>query len=315
MGEDAAPVGLHERQPAQPLEQVVYLGAAGRLGQQLGQQRLRRQAHQGAPLQRGAVGGAGDLLHQLLQQRLDDVGRDLRPEVGRRALVVQIGHQRQGQGVAVGEIEDALDLVGGHMPPRQVGAALLRVEVAQGQDAHHLRPTGVGAPGQARRPPPGEDYQGVGGQLAQELLAQPAVDGRQHLVGIDEQHQPARRVGQMGDGVGLGRQAQGGGESAQEEVGRGVDAPAIEESHPRPGRLGEVGELAHEARLADAAGAKEVEDEEGQFRPGQRLAQQIALGFAADEAPAPRLFQSFLQRTRHSRLGRGESADFADYAD
>ena len=51
-----------------------------------------------------------------------------------------------------------------------------------------------------------QDDQYVGRQCRQELLAQPAVDGRQQFIGVDQQQQPLAPVGQVGDHAGVWRQ-------------------------------------------------------------------------------------------------------------
>jgi hypothetical protein len=85
----------------------------------------------GAGLEGLAVAGAGQALHEPLQQGPDNVRPLLGGEGGRVAAAGRhVGHQRQGQGVAVGEGQGGRVLAGRDAPGVQVGPALVRAQVA-----------------------------------------------------------------------------------------------------------------------------------------------------------------------------------------
>jgi hypothetical protein len=224
---------------------------------------------------------------------------------GFRPLVEEVGHQRQGQGVAVGEVEHAVDLRRGHAPPLQEDAAVRRGEVAQRQDAHHRLPAGVGAPRRGRRLAAGQNHKHAGGQRRQELLAQPAVDGRQQLVGIHQQQQALAPVGQMAHDIGVRRKRERLAQGGKKEVGRGFDVAAVELNTLDAYLMGNVAVFAQESGLADAARPKDTEDREGQLRFAEGSAQPVALTDAADKLPSSGLFQPLLQRKTGHRLVLG----------
>src|SRR5581483_10963255 len=130
---------LYKGKPAQPLEQLVPV----RHPNQLSEQRLGGDADQCARLERGAVAWARRLLDELLKQRLDNIERSLWLEMALRVLRQAIGYQRQGERVAMGELQDRLALAVGHVAHRQQVAALGRAEVAQWYHAQHRAPARV----------------------------------------------------------------------------------------------------------------------------------------------------------------------------
>jgi hypothetical protein len=123
------PIGalLDEGEAAQPAEQLVgVVGAQGR-----GQQRLGHHPDMGAGLQGLAVAGPGELLHEPAQQRPDHVRALLGGQGGRVAAGGgDVGDQRQGQGVAVGERQHGRVLGGRDAAGAEVGQALGRAQVA-----------------------------------------------------------------------------------------------------------------------------------------------------------------------------------------
>ena len=121
------PAGVDERQSAQPAEQLVHVGHV----QHLGEQSFGRGPHQRAHLQRRAMRGPRHLLHKLVEQDADDVrlGRGL--EMYLRALVENIGHQRQRQRMPVRKVEHHRMLRRRNGAPREEVTAFLRAEIAQ----------------------------------------------------------------------------------------------------------------------------------------------------------------------------------------
>jgi hypothetical protein len=141
------------------------------------------------------MSGARYLLDETLEQRTHHVGPVLRAERLLLAAGEQVRDQRQGQRVAVGEREHRRMPGLGDPPRPEVGATVVRRQVAQRHDAREVGPAGVDAPGAGGWVAPGDDDEHLHGQLGQEGLAQPRVQRGQCLVGVDEEH-PARLLRQ-----------------------------------------------------------------------------------------------------------------------
>ena len=92
------------------------------------------------------------------------------------------------------------------------------------------------------------------------LLAQPAVDGRQQLVGIHQQQQALAPVGQMAHDIGVRRKRERLAQGGKKEVGRGFDVAAVELNTLDAYLMGNVAVFAQESGLADAARPKDTED-------------------------------------------------------
>jgi hypothetical protein len=279
------PVGalLDEREPPQPAEQLV--GVAGVQGR--GQQRLAGHPDVGAGLQGLAVAGAGQALHEPLQQGPDHVRPPLGGE-GRRVAAGgrDVGHQRQGQGVAVGERQGGRVLGGRDAAGAEVGPALGRAQVAQRHHPGQVPPAGVGQPAGGRRVAPGQHDQVPGGQLGQQRLPQPGVQRGQGLVGVDQQH----AAGAQGQGLqrrGVRGLAQGPAQGGQEARRRRVEVAPVQPHRRDPGVGGQPGELAQQDGLADPAGAVDVQEGERRLGVGQRGGEQRQLRRPPDKAPAP----------------------------
>jgi hypothetical protein len=124
-------------------------------------------------------------------------------------------------------------------------AALRLVEVAEAMHPDHRAPAGIAAPGRGGGLAAGQHDHAVGRQRGQERLAQPAVDGAELLVAVDQQDaaigQHARRL------AGRGRHR------VLESLGRGIDLTGVEQQDgparvPRPGAA-----FQQQGGLADAA--------------------------------------------------------------
>ena len=146
---------LDKGKAAQPLKR----GVAVLLAQAVCQQAFVGGEGVGAHLQRLAQDRVGHLSDKALQQHAHDVGVALQiVDVQRCVLFKEVGGQRQRQRMAVGHIEDAVDLRRGHALAAQIGLTLVRTQVAQRNDACQRVPTVVGAPGGRRRLAAGHDH-------------------------------------------------------------------------------------------------------------------------------------------------------------
>src|SRR5262249_6799359 len=135
--------GVNERQPAQPVEQVMDIWN----GEHLRKQWLRRQPQQRADLQRCALDRLERLLYHTVEQRAHDVWVGLR-RVGRvGTLRIDIRHERERQRMPMREGERANEAILWHATIRQICPAILRAKVSQWQRAHKRLPARIGAPG------------------------------------------------------------------------------------------------------------------------------------------------------------------------
>ena len=173
---------------------------------------------------------------------------------------------------------------------RQVGLALFGAQVLQRQAAGERRPVEVGRQAGSRRIAPGDDDQRLGRELGEECLAQPGVERREHLVGVDQQD----AAGWPGvDGgrcvvLDLDRVT----DRPQNAGGRWVHVTAVDLDDGPAGFGGDAGVLTQQARLADPTGAVEMEDREGWWLLDQGGVEDAQFGMTADEASVPRGSQS-----------------------
>jgi hypothetical protein len=99
---------------------------------------------------------------------------------------VQVGEQRQRQRVAVREAEGLGLQRLRHSTTRQVVTALLGTEIAKRQHLEYSGPAGIGAPLHAVQLSAGDHDQRLSREARQVLLAEPAIEGLQPFVGVDE---------------------------------------------------------------------------------------------------------------------------------
>ncbi len=100
------------------------------------------------------------------------------------SLAKDVRHQGEGQGVTVRQLEhpavhgivDLLDT--------EVGPGVVQTEVAQRYHPEELLPAGVGHPRRSGRISAGDHDHDVGGQVGQEPIADPIVEGCGRLVGV-----------------------------------------------------------------------------------------------------------------------------------
>ena len=157
----------------------------------VGHQGLGREAGVGAEGERSPVSRRRHALDEALQERAHDVRRLLRAEGACPGAEQQTGQEREGQRVAVGELQDGRVLRLRQATRVQIGAAVVGQQIAQRQHPHDLAPGGVDPPGRRgwrparpRRPGPGR---GVGAGTAR---GSQVSSGASCLVGVDEQDEP-----------------------------------------------------------------------------------------------------------------------------
>src|SRR6266536_6011421 len=88
--------------------------------------------------------------------------------------------------MAMGELDDAGMVRLGNATRLQVGATVVRQQVAQGQDVAKLTPGRIGARGGGRWIPSGHDHQCLVGKLGQQVFPEPDVERGENLVGVYE---------------------------------------------------------------------------------------------------------------------------------
>ena len=265
------------------------------------QQRLGGHPSDGAHLQGTAVEVAGDDLHEPSQERADQIGSQ---RIGRSFTAADdhIGQQRQSQRVAVGQLDQLVVTVRFHATAVQVPAAVLRAQVAQRHHPQQLAPRRVGAPGRARRLSPGEHRERSGWQRRQQHRADPVVQRRQPLIGVEQDHQTttARRPG---DGAVVHRQVERLPQDPQHRRRRRGEVAPVQADHRRVGVGGDGGEDIEQGRLADAWWSVEVQQHEGRFRRLEREAEQLELRRAAHEPVPPSRRQQVADRAGRAQLG------------
>jgi hypothetical protein len=147
----------------------------------------------------------------------------------------------------------------------QLGALRL-VEVVEAVYPDHRAPAGIAAPGRGGGLAPGQHDHAIGRQRGQERLAQPAVDGTELLVAVDQQDGAGRQGAELagpGPLVGPERSAERGSHGVLEPLGRGIDLTGVEQQDgpargPRPGA-----EFQQQGGLADASRAVHQQDPPG----------------------------------------------------
>ena len=93
--------------------------------------------------------------------------------------------------------DPCLAMLGGrNVPLSQVRPALVLAEVSEGHHAQQGLPAGIGPPGRRRGAATGQHHKRLRRELRQECFPQPAVQGRQGLVGVDEKDVASGRGGE-----------------------------------------------------------------------------------------------------------------------
>ena len=137
---------------------------------------------------------ARGLGHEAGDQALHDVGH--RAEVERRAgargvaLGEDVHQQRQRQRVAVGQLDGPVAEVGGHAGAGEHGPRVLRLQVAQGDDAQQVAPAGVPAPRLAGRARPAMTVTAPAGMAGMKSSRNQSSSAQRLLEGVEEQHRP-----------------------------------------------------------------------------------------------------------------------------
>ena len=248
---------LHERQTAQPREQLVRVLQP----EHLPQQHLGGHPGDRAHLQGAAMQPAGDDVHEPSQQRAHQIWGQ---RVGRRLAAANdhIGEQRQPQRVAMGQLDQLI--VAGRIDATglEVLAAVLRAQIAQRHHPQQLTPGRVGAPGRTRCCPSGDDREGGGRQARQQPSAHPVIERREPLIGVEQDHQPAA-VGRPADGT-LARSGTSSTAAERLEHGRGrrEEVAPVQTDHARTGVGRKPRKDVQQARLADARWPVELQHRE-----------------------------------------------------
>ncbi len=268
--------GLHERQTAEPSEELVGVLVGQDGGEQFLGGRVRLRRHFQGP----AVGGGRHLADQAGQQGAQDVGGGCPDALAAPVVLPGGGREGERQRVAAGEPQDAFPQLGRHLGSAQQAAGLRLGERSQFEHPQQSGPGGVGGPLGLRGEASGQHHQGVVGRAGQETLPQPALQPLAVLEGVDEQDRAGDVEERRGGAFEVGRVA--------------ADEAAVEFQQQPAGRPGMVGEAAHQGRLADAARADQVERERRLRVAGQRPGEAVQLLVAADEGLDPRAAQSLL---------------------
>ena len=267
---DQQPAGgqLHERQLAQAGEGL----GRGLVGQHRGEQREGRPARQRRGVQRAPRRPVETVEVDARQLLADRAGGDLLDRQA-RAVAQRPGGELEAQRVAVGDGVDApRGLVVDAVAAQQL-VGLLGRQVAE-RDRAQQRP--VAAPALERRVAAADHDPHVGRQGREHHAAEPVVEHRQQLEGVEDQDHAlaagADRRGGLLDG--------GAAQRGQELALRGGDDVAVELEHDGAGlaRLGREG--VQERRLPDAGEAVDVGDDGpvGLEQPPQLGALALATG-------------------------------------
>ena len=280
----AADALLDERQRAQPREQLCRLLGLEHRAQQL----LGRDARLRADLERAAVLLARHGLDEQRDERAHHVGRVGEPEpqhvVGRaclgRPLRDDVGEQRERERMAVRDVGDVLGEALRQARTREVRADVGEAEVAQRHDAHELAPCGIRRPRRGGRAAAGDHDERVGRQLGQEPLAQPGLERRGLLERVEQQHEATA----VADGA---CRAGARPERGREGGWRRLDAEQVQAQRGDACVRRGVRHRRQQGALADAARAMDEEPRERRRGVRQRRPEELELGLAPDEAPAP----------------------------
>jgi hypothetical protein len=101
-----------------------------------------------------------------------------------------ISQQRQTEWMPVCEAHHPLVQVGVDACADEQGLTVVRAEIAQRNHTQQRSPSRIGSPGLIRSVPAGDDDDRRGGQPRDEPRAEPVIERRHVLVGVDQQHQP-----------------------------------------------------------------------------------------------------------------------------
>ena len=123
------------------------------------------------------------------------------------------------------------------------------------------------------------------------MSAEPLVERRQELVGVDEQDaasRPPREHRAQIAAIGVERLT----ERDEEPQGRGFDVAAVDAHDPSARLVGHARVLLEQRRLADTAGSAEVQRHEGRLTSLERRPEDLHLLVASDKTLAARRRES-----------------------
>ena len=153
-------------------------------------------------------------------------------------------------------------------------------------------PVEVGAPRGCGFVASRDDDQAACRELREQRVAEPLVERRQPLVGVDEQHAAGRPPFQHRAHVAMGgadRLAEGDEKSQR----RGFDVAAIDAHHVAAGLVGHARVLVEQRRLSHPAGSRDVQRHEGRVAGLQRRPEDRDLLLASDETLSASRRESF----------------------
>ncbi len=297
---DAAWFLFHERQAAQPVEEVPSIVD----GQRCPKQALSRRAGMCTDLQGTSVQLAGNTCDETFQQPLHQIGRGAQCRgQGEIAVVLveKVEEQCQRERMAMGRRDEVLVQFVGHAFGTQQHAGIARREVAQRDDDQEITPPLIVEPAGRRFLPPGDDDDGAGRHRRHELLTQPSVQGRGMLIGVQQQQAPpcpeitgtdiARRAAQLIT------------QRSTEGRGRRLDRRQVQPRHSRCRIDRRILHRAQQGALAHTAWPVDERDGQRRAGPGQRSQHEVDLGVTTDEAPRSRPLQptgdSFRSQLEH----------------
>ena len=231
----------------------------------------------------------GDVIQDQGAQLTDGVG-----SVGQliRAATgpVNLGQHGQGQRIAAAELGESADLVG-HPEPDQQIAAVGVVQLVQSVHADQSTPARVQPPGGRGRLASRDDRDRSGGARREELGPEPAVQRRQQLVAVHQQHRRGVIGRPFADGREHGRR-------------RALNVAGIQVGHPPPAAPGAASHGVEQGGLADPA--RTVDEHHPDVRAaGQRRGEQVELATATDETVVAGRAEATGELVAH-RFGRGK---------
>ena len=294
---------LHERQPAQPLEQRASILAIQRRAQQI----LARHARVRAHLQRPPVTLARNAGHEPLQQHPQHVRRlaELEPQHRRyiAALVEHVDEQRQRQRMPMRELEHAL------VQPSSTPATRKNARVSSGErlrsattrnSSRHPASSSHPRLGASR---PATTTRLSAAQTGQKALAHPPVQARGRLIGIKQQHPPPARPQHRHGRRAIGHPHRAG-DRRQEARRRHLDTAQIDPPYGHPGRLRASANAASSAVLPTPPGPYTNSTPHGAAGSLHRRPEQLQLARPTDKPTPPRAPQPRPERRRRPHLLR-----------
>ena len=297
--------GLHERQTAQPGEQLRPLA----ISKDAAQEPRRRQPRVGRAFERHPMARTRHPGQKALHQPRHHVGRRAqlqRPHIHirfRLPLREHVHQQRQCERVAVRELEHPTLLLLRDTRAAQEGPRVVRPEVAQGHHTQQVAPPWIPTPRRPGSVSARYHNQRTCRQWRDEPLPQPVLEPDRSLEGVQQQHRTlvaGKRLLRRR----LCRQPERAPKLRHERWWRRLDRAKIERHDAHAGVRGRLRKRAQQRGLANPAGTMDPQHAERRFRRSQRPQEQLELRGASHEPPPPRALQAVSHRQRGRRLVR-----------